>query len=58
MCHEVGLEERPGYDLKGVAEGRGWGDVKVDVGGPVRVRAINLREFRVERVGLRRGRGH
>ena len=45
MCHEVRLEKWPDYNLKGDAEGRGWGNVMVDIGRPVRVRVRNLREL-------------
>ena len=45
MCHEVGPEKQPGNNLKGDAEGRGWGHVKVDIGRPVRGRARSLREL-------------
>ena len=43
VAHEVGLEERPGYDLKSGAgeEGR----VRVGIGGPVKGSADGPREL-------------
>eukprot|EP00804_Cyclotella_cryptica_P001017 CCRYP_012356-RA/>CCRYP_012356-RA protein AED:0.26 eAED:0.26 QI:175/1/1/1/1/1/3/214/795 len=45
VAHDLGMEERPGYDLKGAAEGSEGSRVRVAIGGPVAGRAASPREL-------------